>query len=396
MNLFINYFVDKNKERQKEYDSTLLLNIQNRYIDNIYLIVENKDRVKYKRKITYIEVNKRPTFQDFFNIINRITKDNEINIIANSDIYFNETLDYVNLYKNECLALTRNDLIGSPESQDVWIFKGKIKKINSNIKLGVWGCDNAIAYEIKKAGYDIYNPSLSISCFHNHKSQFKNDSIKKYSGKILRLGNNKLRRNKYKFSIIMSSLLSIYKDCAEQRERKFVRAVKSVLAQTFDNYELIIIADGCEKTTQLYIKHFSTFTNIKCLQINKQRYLAGKVRQIGIENAKGDYIIYLDTDDYFGENHLSFINAQIKNLDWCYFNDIINSTPIKIKNVVLDMGLSGTSSICHKRGLGNWNNLDGYTHDMRFIETLMKNKNYKKLKGNSEYYICHIVNSLDV
>lgn len=407
INLFINYYKTENKARRKEIDNTLILNIENPLIDKIFLLIENKEYF-YKKspKIEYVYISKRPTYQVFFEIVNRYTKENNINIISNSDIYFDDSLNKINISENECFALSRDDILKNGlkfgnDSQDCWIFRDKIKKVKTDICLGVWGCDNAIANILNNLGYSISNPSLSIKCFHNHKTQYKaNNKHLPSNTKHLYMKPIKIKHKptlKYKFSVIMPSFLGDYKDCATNREFKFVRAVKSVLSQTFDNYELIIIADGCEKTILLYTKYFNKFANVKCLSISKQNYLSGCVRQIGIDNAKGEYIIYLDTDDFYGKNHLSFVDNQIDKLNWCYFNDIINSTPVKVKNVSLEMKQSGTSSICHKKDLPvSWIGLDGYTHDMRFIERLMKVENYKKLSGTSEYFICHIVNEIDV
>jgi spore maturation protein CgeB len=84
---------------------------------------------------------------------------------------------------NKCFALTRYDLQEDgnykfherKDSQDTWIFKGHINKnINGNFCLGTRGCDNKIAYEIAKAGYEITNPCLTIKSYHLHFSQLRN------------------------------------------------------------------------------------------------------------------------------------------------------------------------------------------------------------------------------
>jgi hypothetical protein len=74
---------------------------------------------------------------------------------------------------NDCYALTRYELDGNlyqvPEhSQDVWIFKEMVKDIFGEFYLGIGGCDNRIAYEIEKSGYNISNPCLSIKVHHVH------------------------------------------------------------------------------------------------------------------------------------------------------------------------------------------------------------------------------------
>jgi glycosyltransferase involved in cell wall biosynthesis len=205
----------------------------------------------------------------------------------------------------------------------------------------------------------------------------------------------KIPKNKYRFSIIMPSYLELYKDSATNREEKFLRAVNSVINQTYEYWQLIIIADGCKKTVDLYKTHFSKYNNIDCYKIDKQNLWSGNVRHSGIMKAEGELIIYLDTDDYYGPDHLRKVNSKIKKYDWIYYNDIDISNGIpKIKYAKLKTGFATTSSICHKRSLNvGWLDLSSYTHDIEFIRRLQKKSNNYKFVGECDYYICHWAHS---
>ena len=123
----------------------------------------------------------------------------------------------------------------------------------------------------------------------------------------------------------MPSYLGLYKRAAKDRDKKILRAVDSVLRQTYENWELIIIADGCHKTKHI-IEHTYTDERIRGYMIPKDKDFGGKPRNAGIEKATGDYIIYLDIDDWFGENHIKIINNEIernKGYDWYFFDDLI-------------------------------------------------------------------------
>ena len=52
-------------------------------------------------------------------------------------------------------------------------------------------------------------------------------------------------------SIIMPSYLGAYRKSAKDREVKLRRAVKSVIHQEYDDWELIIVADVCERTVEI-------------------------------------------------------------------------------------------------------------------------------------------------
>jgi hypothetical protein len=193
MNLFINLYKDKNPARQKELDKCLKSNIVNVAICKIHCWVDNMyeggEWLKHP-KIHLLGGNRRPTYKDYFDMVNAYATENEISCIANSDIYFDEygiRLIEEHIQRDECYALSRWDVLESgivklfnrADSQDVWIFKGKIKEVpNSDFTQARAGCDNSIAYWLDKAGYKILNPSNDIRTYHLHNSGIRNYTSK--------------------------------------------------------------------------------------------------------------------------------------------------------------------------------------------------------------------------
>ena len=188
INLYISLYNEKNSDRQNELHKCLFKNIKNSYIDAIHILLEPNDYEIFKslagfKKVFVYKIKSRPTYAMYFNIINQVTAPNNINIISNTDIYFDSSLLELKeaainnvLNKNTCIALSHNEAVKRRDSQDAWVFLGSIdKKIdNSNIMLGIAGCDNVILHEIKKAGYKIINPSLTIKSYHMHSSNKRN------------------------------------------------------------------------------------------------------------------------------------------------------------------------------------------------------------------------------
>jgi hypothetical protein len=179
VNLYTQYYLEKDQKRRIELDICLGKNLQNKLINKVYLFNETHDIPIISDKIDNIKVDSRITYSEMFKIINDKTGENDINILANSDIYLDshniEKIFKINL-NNVCLALTRwnvnsdgslkfNHQVGG---QDCWIFKGRIREIQGDFTTGKWGCDYKIAFEIHKAGYKIYNPALSIQTYHLH------------------------------------------------------------------------------------------------------------------------------------------------------------------------------------------------------------------------------------
>lgn len=192
------------------------------------------------------------------------------------------------------------------------------------------------------------------------------------------------------FSIIMPSYLGIYKGSATNREIKLHRAIYSVLEQTFKEWELIVVSDGCEKTNKI-VKEDEDY-RIKLIKIEKQPIWSGNVRETGLKQANGKYICYLDSDDCFGNNHLQLIYEQLNDYEWVWFNDYRkikgkwqeNSCDIQRK------GRCGTSNICHKRELNvSWNKSGYGLDDYYFCQNLLKYRNFTKI-NTPEYLVCHV------
>ena len=75
------------------------------------------------------------------------------------------------------------------------------------------------------------------------------------------------------------------------------RAIKSVLNQTFKDFELIVVDDGSTDNTAEVIKKFQEQDKrIRYIQHDKNKGTAA-TRNIGIKAAKGEYIAFLDSDD---------------------------------------------------------------------------------------------------
>lgn len=72
------------------------------------------------------------------------------------------------------------------------------------------------------------------------------------------------------------------------------RAIRSVLAQTFESYELIVVDDGSSDGTAAMIR--DRFGD-QVVLIEAPNRGAGAARNAGIERATGDYIAFLDSDD---------------------------------------------------------------------------------------------------
>ena len=87
------------------------------------------------------------------------------------------------------------------------------------------------------------------------------------------------------------------------RARHLKNAVESVLAQSTNNWELIIVDDGSsDNTSETLDPYIDQFPNIRYLK-HKNRKTALS-RNAGIQASFGRYITFLDSDDHYLPNHL--------------------------------------------------------------------------------------------
>ena len=199
-----------------------------------------------------------------------------------------------------------------------------------------------------------------------------------------------------KVSVIMASYLLLYPGSASNRDKKFIRAVNSFKKQKYENKELIIVADGCPLTVELFNRYFSNEPNIKLIQIPKQPLYSGEMRNVAFNIANGDIISYLDSDDVLGPNHLQIIvDGFDDSVDFIFYNDlmVLDNTFKKFYLRIVEPRWAsiGTSSISHKNLpelRGCWT--DGYGHDWFFLLKMVSmGLKFKKLEKNSEYLVCH-------
>ena len=105
------------------------------------------------------------------------------------------------------------------------------------------------------------------------------------------------------------------------RIRLVARAIDSVLKQSLNPYEIIVVDDGSDDGTSEMIQN--KYKSIKLIQ--QQNDGVSAARNKGIEHAKGDWIALLDSDDEWTEKKLeNQVDRLIKapEYDFCHTNEI--------------------------------------------------------------------------
>lgn len=125
-------------------------------------------------------------------------------------------------------------------------------------------------------------------------------------------------------------------------ENYIAKCLDSVLQQCNDTVEIICVNDDSPDGSRKVIADYLTkYKNIKC--INRPNGGLSAARNTGIKHAKGEYILFLDSDDFLAENVIGKMYKQIEterldmllgNIQWVYENDKI----VKEKQITQVLG----------------------------------------------------------
>lgn len=141
-------------------------------------------------------------------------------------------------------------------------------------------------------------------------------------------------------------------------EKYLDKCIQSLINQKLDfTYEIILVNDGSTDNSEKIIKKYLNKSNI--IYINKKNGGLSDARNIGIENAKGEYIGFVDSDDYISD-------------------DMYNKMLIEAKQRKVDIVICGISRVNE-----NGKEIRNYIPTNNSFEEILKNayacnKIYKK------------------
>ena len=97
-------------------------------------------------------------------------------------------------------------------------------------------------------------------------------------------------------------------------EDKLNKCIQSVINQTYSNLEIILVNDGSTDNSFKICKEFENSDNrIKLISIENNG--VSNARNIGIKNAKGKYIGFVDSDDYIDNDMFEILYSNIEDND---------------------------------------------------------------------------------
>lgn len=99
-------------------------------------------------------------------------------------------------------------------------------------------------------------------------------------------------------------------------EKYLEKCIKSLLNQTLTDIEIIMVNDGSLDSSETIIKKFQQIDS-RIILINKQNGGQASARNLGISNSTGEYISFIDSDDYADESlcEKMYEKARLENYD---------------------------------------------------------------------------------
>ncbi len=108
-------------------------------------------------------------------------------------------------------------------------------------------------------------------------------------------------------------------------EKYLNKCIQSVLAQTYDNFEVILVDDGSTDNSGKICDEYAEKDNRATVYHQKNSGVS-VARNVGLENAKGELISFIDADDWIDEKYLEKLaDAQVKynaDLTICEYTNI--------------------------------------------------------------------------
>lgn len=171
-------------------------------------------------------------------------------------------------------------------------------------------------------------------------------------------------------------LISVIMNC-HNGESFLTKSIQSILNQSYRNWELIFWDNKSQDRSKEIVLSFKD-KRIRYFKTNKLSKLY-KARNFALNKAKGEYISFLDTDDWWSPN---FLKKHIKKIKETKSNLVYSNYYIynqKSKNIELRSNKKMPSGIITQKLLDRYN--------IGIISVLLKKNIFKKFRFNGNYNI---------
>ena len=93
-------------------------------------------------------------------------------------------------------------------------------------------------------------------------------------------------------------------------EKYIGKCLNSIISQTYDDYELIVVCDKSNDRSEEIVDKYASKEN-KIRKIYEENTGLARAKNIGVEKSLGEYLLFVDGDDYIEENLLEVLNDNL-------------------------------------------------------------------------------------
>ena len=205
-----------------------------------------------------------------------------------------------------------------------------------------------------------------------------------------------------KNNLVISIIVPIY-----NTEKYLEKCIDSLINQTYKDLEIILINDGSKDNSD---KIVNKYKDSRIKYFKKENEGIGKTRNFGIEKATGDYLMFIDSDDYIAKECCEvFVNVINKTKADIVVSDFYKDIDGRLEYIKIDdfevSNLKNNSSLLtiinpgpcnkvYKRKLIIENNIK-YNEQYKYedspfvIESLIKANKIAKINEGLSYYCIH-------
>lgn len=147
-------------------------------------------------------------------------------------------------------------------------------------------------------------------------------------------------------NIKVSIIIPIYKS-----EKYLSKCIDSIIAQEYSNWEILLIDDGSpDKSGEICDEYAKRDNRIKVF--HKENGGVSSARNLGLDNIEGDYVTFVDSDDWLSEETLTLCSSYFDKYEIIRFSMVYVESLIEDNNRKLVLPFSESKNIIMQRILG--------------------------------------------
>ena len=132
-------------------------------------------------------------------------------------------------------------------------------------------------------------------------------------------------------------------------EKYLSKCLDSLLVQTFSDFEIIVVNDGSPDNSQVIIDRYAVQYPAKIKAFIKENGGLSDARNFGIQHATGEYLLFVDSDDYVHPDMLAKLWEEICNnhpdVIGFHYSSVKNNVPVETVRCPVFSNLSGEEAV---------------------------------------------------